>query len=180
MSDPYLGEITIFVGNYAPINWALCNGQMLKISEYEALFSVIGTTYGGDGVKTFGLPDLRGRLPIGTGKGVSLNTNYTLGQAVGTNTVTLTPAQMPSHTHVMSVSSQAATSDTPGPNLTFADVGAAALFYVNTGYATASGTTDFSAASVSDQGGGGSHENRMPTTGINFIICTSGLYPNFQ
>jgi microcystin-dependent protein len=180
MSDPYLGEIRIFAGDYAPVNWALCVGQKLSIMDNEALYTLIGTTYGGDGVQNFALPDLRGRLPIGFGKGGGLNTNYPLARAVGTNFVTLEVSQIPSHTHVMSVSSQAATSDAPGPSLTFADVGAPALFYVDTGHAAATGTTDFSTKAVSEAGGGQPHANVMRSTGINFIICVSGLYPSFS
>lgn len=99
MSDPYLGEIRIFAGNYAPEGWAFCDGQLLSISEYDALFALIGTTYGGDGVSNFALPDLRGRLPIHMGTNPKTGTTYPLAQGGGTETVTLTKNQLPAHAH---------------------------------------------------------------------------------
>src|SRR3954463_4050754 len=112
MSQPYVGVIRIFAGNFAPVNWAFCNGQLLAISENDALFALIGTTYGGDGQSTFGLPDLRSRVPIHQGQGPGLS-NYVIGQNGGVETVTLTVQQIPVHTHVPVC--RAAGSDSPNP-----------------------------------------------------------------
>jgi microcystin-dependent protein len=100
MSNPFLGQVIIFAGNFAPKGWAFCNGQLLAISQYTALFSLLGTTYGGDGRTTFGLPDLRGRVAVSAGQGPGLS-NYTLGEQTGTETVTLSTQQMPQHNHIV-------------------------------------------------------------------------------
>src|SRR5215471_18916874 len=107
MSQPYLGEIRMFAGNFAPAGWMFCEGQLLPISEYESLFNLIGTTYGGDGQSTFGLPDLRGRVPLHFGNG------FTLAETGGVETVTLTVSQIPAHTHTMLASTGAATTADP-------------------------------------------------------------------
>src|SRR3954469_17349802 len=99
MSEPFVGEIRMFGGNFAPAGWAFCNGALLPISENETLFNLIGNTYGGDGQETFGVPDLRGRIPIHVGQGPGITQNYQLGQSGGVETVTLTTQQMPFHTH---------------------------------------------------------------------------------
>ena len=116
MSDQYLGEIRMFAGNYAPEGWAMCNGQLLMINQNEALFSLIGTTYGGDGQTTFALPDLQGRVPVHTGRNNVTGTVYPLGQKGGTETVTLVADQLPRHTHAVNAQSQAGTSSTPDNN----------------------------------------------------------------
>ncbi|HTZ19132.1 MAG TPA: tail fiber protein, partial [Dissulfurispiraceae bacterium] len=111
MSNPYIGEIKMFGGNFAPVGWALCNGQLLPISENDALFNLIGTTYGGDGQTTFALPDLRSRIPVHAGSG------YTLAQTGGVETVTLTTTQIPSHTHMPQCNSGSGTQNSPAGNV---------------------------------------------------------------
>lgn len=164
----YLGEIRLFTGNFAPTGWALCNGQSLPIAGNESLFSLIGTTYGGDGQSTFAVPDLRGRIPlhIGTLMGQTLG----LGQAGGSETVTLTTNQVPVHTHAPTASAGAGTASTPGGQVWSQST-------VNS-YATGQSTTvPMSAQAISPAGGGQPHNNMMPYLALNFIICTAGFYP---
>src|SRR5258705_5310213 len=116
MAQPCVGEIRMFAGNFAPTVWMLCEGQLLPISESETLFQLIGTTYGGDGQSTFGLPDLQGRAPLHMGQGPGLS-NYIIGQLSGTESVTLTTNQIPSHNHLAMISSNPATSGSPANNI---------------------------------------------------------------
>lgn len=164
MAQPYVGEIRMFAGNFAPAGWMLCSGQLLPISENETLFQIIGTTYGGDGQSTFALPNLQSRIPIHQGNG------FTLGEASGTEQVTLTTQQMPVHTHVPGAST-AGTSDTPGGNFW----GASSLGkpYVAPGGATVS----MNAGTIgAPQGGSQPHENMIPFLCINYIISLFGLF----
>lgn len=168
--EPYLGEVRMFAGTFAPVGWALCNGQSLPISQYDALYALLGTTYGGDGQTTFALPDLRGRIPIHAGKNPSTGTTYAQGQPGGTETVTLITQQMPAHTHnVFAVSGDGNQS---GP--------ANALWAASSlnQYAE-QGTADTAMAAnlVSAQGGSLPHDNVMPFQCINFIIALEGVYP---
>lgn len=171
--DQYLGEIRMFGGNFAPIGWALCNGQTLSISENEALYTLIGTTYGGDGVQTFVLPDLRGRAPIHQGQGNGL-TNRVLGQQVGTETVTLITNQMPAHSHGFSAFNSYGT--VPSPAQGFLAKSTDQSLVGNPIYATTTDTT-MNPNSVTVAGGSQPHENFQPTLAINFIIATTGVYP---
>ncbi|MFO0590955.1 MAG: tail fiber protein [Polyangiaceae bacterium] len=171
MSDPFVGEIRMFGGNFAPIGWAFCNGQLVAISENETLFTLLGTTYGGDGVTTFALPDLRGRLPIHQGAGGG--GNYTPGQAAGVESVTLTANQMPAHLHTITASTVDAETASP----------AGALF-------AASSDTPFYGPSVPGKGTtlhptvlgavGGTmpHDNMMPYLAVSFIIALEGIFPS--
>jgi microcystin-dependent protein len=176
MSTPYIGEIRMFgFGTRgAPNGWQACDGSLLPISQYDALFALIGTTYGGDGQTTFAVPDLRGRVPIhqGTGPGLS---NYVIGQRAGTETVTLLPTQMPAHTHTMVATTGASTAVTPGTNLLPGAV-TGDTFYVNT-------ITGNNAAAMSPQmlgmaGGSQPHENCMPTLTVQYCIATQGIFPS--
>ncbi len=176
----------MFAGNYAPEAWAFCDGSMLSVNTYTALFSVIGTKYGGDGVSTFALPDLRGRIPLGVGTGLNL-TPRLLGNSGGTETVTLTTAELPAHTHPFSASTAAGTTLTPGNNL-LANVSAVTLPNPNPGPPptlplqiyqdppTAS-LAPLSATAITSQGSSGPHANLMPSFCVSFIIATVGLYP---
>jgi microcystin-dependent protein len=167
--DPYLGEIRIFGGNFAPLGWAFCAGQMLPIAQYDALFSLLGTTYGGDGQTTFGLPDLRGRAPIHAGQGPGL-TNRTPGEMSGSETITLTQSQLPAHTHALLASPDPGTSTGPTDGVWAAS---------STGdkqYAPAP-DTGMNPATISATGGNQPHENRHPFLAANFIICLEGIYP---
>lgn len=164
----YLGEIRMFGGNFAPRGWAYCQGQILPISQYSALFSLLGATYGGDGQTTFALPNLASRLPIGQGSGPGL-TPRTLGQSMGTESVTLTQNQMPGHTHALSASSTLA-----GSAGAVGGVPAA----LPSDLAWASGVASEPMVATSFAGGGQPHENRQPYLGVNYIICLEGIYPS--
>lgn len=177
MASPYIGEIRLFAGNFAPISHAFCGGGLLAISQNSALFNLIGTTFGGDGQNTFGLPDLRGRLPIhqGTGPGLS---SYILGEILGTESVTLLANQMPAHTHQAQVTNAAATSPTPGGGMLPATLAAPW-----TGYWVASGNTTGSPIPISPQaigtrGGSQPHTNIMPVTAISMVIALFGVFPS--
>ena len=169
MKDPYLGEIRMFAGNYAPEGWAFCNGQTLPISQYEALFSLIGTTYGGDGQTTFALPDLRGRLPIHAGTEPVSGIAYKLGQYGGEEKVTLTKAQLPAHTHTVKAS------NLPG-DLARPDNAFWAGSSVKQ-YSTNPPDGEMNTAAISDSGGTDPHDNVMPYATVSFIIALEGIYP---
>ena len=176
MFEPFVGQILFFPFNFPPRGFAFCQGQLLPISQNTALFSLLGTTYGGDGITTFGLPDLRGRLPIGQGQGPGLS-SYVVGQEAGTESVTLTVSQMPAHNHLLFATT--ATGSQPHPtNTSFP----ATLIGTGTLYAIP-GTNPLlqgamNANSVSFQGGSQPHENRMPALAINFIIALEGVFPS--
>lgn len=181
MADAYLGEIRVFGGNYAPQDWLVCNGALLKISAYNALFSLIGTTYGGDGVNTFGIPDLRGRLAIGMGQGTNL-TNRPLGSVTGAETVTIDASTMPTHTHTVKVST-ATTANTSKPVSLQSYIGAVqgAEGQTAVGYLNKSTTglliKPMNQKTLTYAGGSEPHNNIMPCVAINYIICVNGLYP---
>jgi microcystin-dependent protein len=163
MSQPYIGEIRMFGGNFAPAGWMLCNGQLLPISEYETLFNLIGTTYGGDGQSTFGLPDLRGRLPIHTGSG------FPLSASGGVETVTLTTNQTPAHTHPVLATTNPNTGTLPGGN--YLANGPDIYDQNKAGNATM-------AAAISSFGGNQAHNNFQPYLCVNFILSLFGVYPS--
>jgi microcystin-dependent protein len=165
MADPFVAEIRIFAGNFAPRGWALCNGQLLPISQNTALFSLLGTTYGGDGKTTFGLPNLQGRAPMQPGQGPGLSPRE-LGESGGSPTASLTVAQMPAHSHPQQVSSQSATTGTPGPSVTLAM--ASSNIYRDAGDLVLTGATT---------GQSQPHENMQPFLVFNFIIAMQGIYP---
>lgn len=168
MSEPFIGEIRMFGGNFAPQGWALCHGQVVAISENDTLFTLIGTTYGGDGQSTFRLPDLRGRLPMHQGAGPSL-TPRVVGESFGAESVTLTSAQMPAHAHPLAATGAATLSSPQGTR--YGDTGANAT-YLDT---TPTGT--FAPAAHVAAGGGQPHDNLMPSLCVNFIIALFGIYP---
>jgi microcystin-dependent protein len=167
MSEPFIAEIRIFAGNFAPRSWAFCNGQLLPISQNTALFSLIGTTYGGDGRTTTALPNLKGRAPMHPGRGPGL-TSRRLGQRGGVETVTLSEAQMPNHTHTM-------VGNDDDPDQT-SPVGG----FLATGTNMYDSTTNTTLASSTLPSAGGSqtHNNMQPYLAINFIIALQGLYPS--
>lgn len=177
MSDAYTGEIRLFAGHYAPENWHFCDGSQVAIAAYQPLYSLIGTTYGGTSTQ-FGLPNLSGRLPIGTGQGPDATIPaYTLGHTGGAEGVTLQPANLPAHTHAISASSTPATTSSPGMSVTFATLPGNDRFYVDTSQGTVMTTVDFSPAAISSQGGGAAHTNVMPCAPLSYIICLTGIYP---
>lgn len=161
--DAYFGEIRMFGGDYAPQDWALCNGQLLQISQYDALYALIGTTYGGDGVTTFALPDLRGRIPLGRGNG------YSLGQKVGQEMVALSAQQVATHTHAVMASGDSGTDKSPAGNYWAACPANQFL--------AGPGTAVMSSAAITPSGGGAEHDNMMPYLPITFIICLNGYWP---
>ena len=166
MSQGYVGEIRMFAGNFAPVGWAFCQGQLLAISENEALFNLIGTTYGGDGQTTFGLPDLQGRVPIHPSSG------FILGQKGGSERVTLTAQQIPGHSHAVQASTAAANSRNPVPN-------AVPSLAAGDAYVGSLDSVPLNASqAVTSSGGSQPHDNMAPYVGINFIISLFGVYPS--
>lgn len=172
--DEYIGIIKIFAGNFAPTGWRICDGSVLQISQYAALYSIIGTMYGGNGSTTFALPDLRGRAPIGCGQGTNL-TNRILGTSGGSESVTLTAGQIPAHRHSMNVADTLANSLVPTNNSMIAE-GRSGLG-VSLYKTNPTTTTQLLDSTIGYNSGGQSHENMMPYLPINYIICTEGLYP---
>lgn len=169
MSAYYLGEIRIFAGTFAPVGWEFCRGQLLPISENDALYALIGTTYGGDGVTTFGLPDLQGRVPVHQGSGAAGLSARPLGQKAGTEQETLSTQQIPAHTHQLVASLVPATSGSPA-NLTWAATSAPS-------YAAGTTTNAMAPTAVGHTGGSQPHDNRVPSIGVSFIIATTGIFP---
>jgi len=166
--DAYTGEIRLFGGNYAPHNWALCDGSLLPISSNTALFSLLGNRYGGNGKVSFGLPDLRGCVPVNQGSGQGL-TPRSVGDYYGTETETLTAATMPAHQHSLSGSTSPANTASP-EGATF---GAGVSMFT-----TSAPNIQYPAELVGAYGQSGPHENMAPFQVLNYIICTSGIFPN--
>jgi microcystin-dependent protein len=162
MSSPYVGEIRMFAGNFAPVGWAICNGSLLPISENPTLFQLIGTTYGGDGQNTFALPDLRSRVPVHAGPG------FALGQPGGVESVTLTASQIPAHGHVP----QAAASGNQASPANGVWAGTTSQLYT-------AGPIDspMNPAAVGSSGGSQPHDNMLPFLAVNFIISLFGIFP---
>jgi microcystin-dependent protein len=167
MSEPFIAEIRIFAGNFAPRSWAFCDGQLLPIAQNTALFSLIGTTYGGDGRTTTALPNLQGRAPMHPGRGPGL-TSRRLGEKAGTNAVTLSSVQLPSHSHALT------SFDTPTSNAPSSSVGISAAPI----YAPDENMVDMADNIIGDAGGNQAHNNMQPFLGVNFIIALQGLYPS--
>ncbi|CAD7730955.1 hypothetical protein LMG31884_45530 [Xanthomonas hydrangeae] len=172
MGTPFIGEIRMFGFGRTPQGWQACDGSLLQISEYEPLYVLLGTVYGGNGTSTFGVPDLRGRLPIHQGQGPGLS-NYVLTQHAGTETVTLTDLQMPAHTHTAQATTTAATATAPAGLLPAAVNGS--TFYVSD--ATGGTTLAMSTQSTSFAGGNQPHDNLMPTLTVQYCIATTGIFP---
>lgn len=180
MSQPFVGQIDMFGGNFAPKGFAACNGQIMSIQQNQALFSLIGTYYGGDGVSTFALPDLRSRLPVHEGQGPGLS-NYVLGQPGGAQQVTLTTAQIPQHMHMLNATSVAATATAIAPTLVPATATGTTspLFYAHAVTGQPALTPKALAANVCGMAGQSqSHSNLMPSLCITFIIALQGVYPS--
>lgn len=165
MAQPYVGEIRMFGGNFAPTGWMFCAGEILPISEYETLFQLIGTTYGGDGQNTFALPDLRGRIPVHEGSG------FILAETGGVETVTLTTNQIPVHNHTAAADSQAGTSADPVGHVWANSAGAVAYSSDLTGANMAPGA-------VRSAGGSQPHDNMQPYLCVSFIISFFGIFPS--
>ncbi|MFN2533234.1 MAG: phage tail protein [Pyrinomonadaceae bacterium] len=167
MGQPFIGEIRMFAGNFAPAGWHFCDGALLAISENDALFNLIGTTYGGDGQSTFALPNLQSRVPVHQGN------NFVIGEMGGEESVTLTVNQIPTHTHAAMANSAAGGNDKPTGNVWAANA--------NTGipqFTALAPDSSLPAAAVAPAGGSQPHDNMMPFLAINFIISLFGLFPH--
>lgn len=165
MAQPYVGEIRMFAGNFAPAGWMFCEGQSLPISEYETLFQLIGTTYGGDGQSTFALPDLRGRLPLHQGNG------FVLAETGGAEEITLTVSQIPAHSHPLLAANAVASNPNPGNNV-LGETLAVSMFQASTP------TTAMAQQAVSTVGGSQPHTNFQPYLCVDFIISLFGIFPS--
>ncbi len=178
--DEYMGIIKMFAGNFAPRGWMFCAGQLLSISNYTALFSILGTTYGGDGRTNFALPDLRTRVPVGGGMGPSPGLPYVeLGEKSGEVTHTLIATEIPAHNHSVSVSSTQSSVSTPTNGNTIATPGAmnGRTFTPTLGFAAASPDTVLNPATIGVTGGSQPHNNMQPYLGVCYIICIEGIFP---
>lgn len=172
MSEPFIAEIRIFAGNFAPRGWAFCDGQLLPISQNTALFSLIGTIYGGEGRTTTALPDLQGRAPMHPGRGPGLTVRQ-LGEEAGYETVTLTEQEMPAHTHVARSSTGRAAPSAPSPTSSFTR-SSGLLYQTN----TTANLVEMAAGVLTPTGGNQAHQNMQPYLTLNFIIALQGLYPS--
>ena len=170
MSDPFIGQVMLFAGNFAPRGWAFCSGQILSIAQNTALFSILGTTYGGNGQTTFALPDLRGRVAISSGQGPGLS-NYYLGQAGGEETVTLNMEQMPMHLHMAAASAEGGTSATPNGGVWAGSTARDSIY-------AATADTTMNPQAISTTGGNQPHNNMPPYLGVNYIIALEGIFPS--
>jgi microcystin-dependent protein len=174
MSQPYVGEIRMFAGTFAPVGWALCNGQIVPISENDTLFNLIGTTYGGDGVQTFALPNLQGRLPLHVGNGPGQT--FVIGEMAGTETVTLTTQQIPTHSHPLQATNSGPQAG-PGnanPSVLNAPNQAGSMLYG----APAGGPTTLHPQTIQLNGSSQPHDNMQPYQCVSFIIALYGVYPS--
>lgn len=170
MADPFVAEIRMFPFNFAPRGWAFCNGQLLPLSQNTALFSLLGTAYGGDGRDTFALPDLRDRYAMGVGQGPGLSERF-LGEALGEHAVTLLPSEIPAHAHGQGVGGTSATSGVPGMSVMMGATRSVQL------YSTAGATADAYAGGLANAGSSLPHNNLQPTLGVNFFIALQGEFP---
>jgi microcystin-dependent protein len=168
MAQPFIGEIRMFAGTFAPLGWLLCNGQLLPISENPAMFELIGTTYGGDGQNTFAVPNLQSRIPISMGSGPGLSPRV-IGETAGEESVTLLQQQLPAHSHALQASANPGTATAPAGNV-WAE-------WDDSPYATTAPGTTMDPASLSTVGGSQPHENRAPFLAVNFIIAVNGIFP---
>jgi microcystin-dependent protein len=171
MSEPFIGEIRIFGFSFPPRGWAQCAGQLMAISQNTALFSILGTTYGGNGTSTFGLPDMRGRIPVSSGQGPGLSP-YVLGEMTGTETVTLTASQLPAHNHAAGCSSSAGNSLSGAGAVPAADMAGGNNVFSSPANAT------MNAASLSLVGGGQPHNNLQAYLAVNYCIALNGIFPS--
>lgn len=189
MSTQYLAQIDLFSFNFAPKGWAMCNGQLLPIAQNTALFSLLGTTYGGNGTTTFALPDLRGRVPISFGQGAGLS-NYALGEVGGSDSVTLALTEMPAHTHTIDASGVTATAkckngagnqQTPVGNVPAIDAAGQSPIYSNVApdaNMRAGAVTLGGSATAANTGGGQPHDNHQPYLVMNYCIALQGIFPS--
>ncbi len=178
MDEVFVGQIMLFAGNFVPVGYVACDGSLLSIQDYNSLFTLIGTTYGGDGSTTFAVPDLRNRVPVGVGTGPGL-TPRDLGETGGSAAVTLTVDNLPAHNHSLYGTNAPATDSVPSPSSMFGN-GAVGQIKPYNDITLAQGPINaLSDKSIAPAGGPGTaHENRMPSLGIQYLIATEGLYPS--
>jgi microcystin-dependent protein len=172
MAQPFVGEIRMFGGNFAPVGWAFCNGATIPISENDTLFQLIGTTYGGDGQETFKLPDLQGRLPVHQGQGPGISQSYLLGEAAGVESVTLTTQQIPVHTHAFQATNNQASSFAP-----LNQVPGVTQLATTTPYGTDNPLVSLASNALQPIGGSQPHDNMQPYLCVSFIISLFGIFP---
>lgn len=173
MSTPYVGEIRLFPYTFAPQGWRLCDGGLLSINDNTVLYQLLGTTYGGDGVNTFGVPDLRGRVPLHQGTGLGLSPRV-IGQIAGTETVTVLSTQMPAHTHPFTAATAVSTLNAPAGNAELGGLGTDTMYSASTSTQAVSTAN----ATVSQVGNNLPHDNLMPTLTASFCIALIGIYPS--
>lgn len=172
MSEPFIGQLMLIPYNFAPRDWFFCQGQLLPIAQYDTLFNLIGTTYGGDGVNTFALPDLRGRTAIGTGQGKDLQ-NYVIGQVGGVESVTLTTSQMPQHIHMFRCTSNAQNSANANNSVPAKTSGVQQIYA-----ADIAPNSQLAPITLNSVGGSQPHDNHQPYLTLNWIICWNGVFPS--
>ncbi len=179
MAEYYIGQVVLFAGNFAPVGWLACDGSLLPISQYDALYSLLGTTYGGDGQTTFGLPDLRGAVPVSAGQARG-RSNYNLGEAGGSESVTVSSTQMPSNTHVITptvaLNVSAAAADQLSPSNNYFGATATDIYNATPGGALNAAVASY-ATTLAPAGGGQPVEIMNPFLCIRYIVCTEGIYP---
>ncbi len=169
--EQYLGEIRMFAGSFAPRGWAMCNGQLLPVNQNQALFSLLGTTYGGNGQTSFALPDFRGKVPVHFGQGSGLSA-YSLGQTGGSETATISISQMPAHSHQVNALTAEGNQNSPTGNLP------ANTKNLDKEYSTATADTTMNAAMIGNTGGGQAFSIKAPTNTVTFIIAITGIFPS--
>jgi microcystin-dependent protein len=175
MSQPYVGEIKLFAGSFAPSGWAMCQGQLMPISENDTLFNLIGTIYGGDGQETFGLPDLQGRVPIHMGQGPGISQTYQIGEEGGVESVTLSTQQIPVHNHAVLVTQ---TGQQLGPGGAYFATATSSQAGVNAYNNTTAADTPLVNTSLQPVGGNQPHDNIQPTLCVSYIISLFGIFPS--
>jgi len=176
MSEPFIGEILMFAGNFAPSGWFQCNGQLVPIASYQALFAILGTNFGGNGTNNFALPDFRGRVPVNWGQGPGLS-NYVLGEQTGTENVTLLSTQMPQHNHLVNCNSAAAARGGTNPSNNYpAGVGVNPTTTTVDIYSGSAGAT-MNQQMIRPAGGSQPHDNLQPLLAVTFIIAFNGVFP---
>jgi microcystin-dependent protein len=171
MSNPYVGEIRMFAGAFNPNGWAICDGQIMAIAQNDTLFTLIGTTYGGDGISTFAIPDLASRIPIHTGTNPGTGTTYQLGEKSGVETVTLTTNQIPVHNHAFLASTDPGTTGVPTNNVPATSIQVSL-------YSQFPANVNMNSNSLTPQGGSQPHDNMMPFLVVTFIISLFGIFPS--
>lgn len=171
MQTPFIGNVILFGGTFAPVGWQTCDGSLLPISQYDALFALIGTTYGGDGQTNFAVPDLRGRIPVSQGQGNGLS-NYMIGQTSGFESVTLLPAYLPQHTHAITCNTGTADQSNPANNFLAAQPSLLEYSLGNTANSV------MKSNAITSSPGGQPHANIMPSLTLNYIIATEGIFPS--